>query len=35
MREAVEQDSYEQSILNKRMARKRKLPMEEEVRYML
>ncbi|XP_076628581.1 RAD21 cohesin complex component verthandi isoform X1 [Colletes latitarsis] len=32
MREAAEQDSYEQSILNKRMARKRKIPLEAEIR---
>ena len=32
MREPAEQDSYEQSILSKRMSRKRKAPVEEEIR---
>lgn len=32
MREPAEQESYEQSILSKRMSRKRKAPVEEEIR---
>lgn len=35
MREPTEQEAYEQSILSKRMARKRKAPVEEEVRYII
>ncbi|XP_078033049.1 RAD21 cohesin complex component verthandi [Augochlora pura] len=32
MREPVEADSFEQSILSKRLSRKRKMPFEEEIR---
>lgn len=33
MREPAEPDAYEQSILSKRMSRKRKAPADEEVHY--
>lgn len=35
MREPVEPDTFEQSILSKRLSRKRKIPFEEEVYYIL
>lgn len=35
MREPAEPDSYEQTILSKRMARKRKAPADEEVHYII
>lgn len=35
MREPAEPDSYEQTILSKRMARKRKAPADEEVHHIV
>ena len=35
MREPAEPDTYEQTILSKRMARKRKAPADEEVHYVI
>lgn len=35
MREPAEPDTYEQTILSKRMARKRKAPADEEVLYVI